>query len=365
MLGILRIAMGLGLIGGVVWTGLAVVSAWAVLPLAALFTICFGLGRWRAWHMAAANGQLFKAVLGQGATFLVQCGLVGLFYLAGRGLAAIVGPIGLPFEPQLSFWVFAATASLVGATIVMLEAMGPGDPMQRAAADIAAAKGTQTTEPIGRQTNEETETWLPVTEDTFHQGWYFRHVQTAPNTDPNAEPRRWLLPDARLSEAQIAEHEARLGVALPPVLRRLYLQQNGSSGMCVAIQTDQPYFDTYRGRVAPFPGDSDLLPLDEVWPLRKMLDTDTDRPHADAFKAQMSRILVLAQWYGQMFVLDYRAGSAPRVGLLDLEHHVLEEGGKWEGAALWWDDFDSFFAKLERNIDDVDLSEDLARAPGG
>eukprot|EP00934_Nitzschia_sp_Nitz4_P001971 Nitzschia sp. Nitz4//scaffold123_size70294//68281//68820//NITZ4_005936-RA/size70294-processed-gene-0.29-mRNA-1//-1//CDS//3329534509//1971//frame0 len=122
ILGTLRIVGGLGLLGGVILFGFYASPVWVLPCLAFIFTITFGMGRWRAWQYAARHNKLGKAVAGQLGTFVCQLVLVTIFYFMGRGIE-----VTLPKEYAVNsapfYWlvIFAFYAFAFGGIIVVLE----------------------------------------------------------------------------------------------------------------------------------------------------------------------------------------------------------------------------------------------------
>ncbi|MEO0862127.1 MAG: hypothetical protein AAFY65_16070, partial [Pseudomonadota bacterium] len=62
-------------------------------------------------------------------------------------------------------------------------------------------------------------------------------------------------------------------------------------------------------------------------------------------------------WYRNTLFLDYRDREMPRVGFVDFDCYRDLPSGAWEAEAHWWDDFDSFFADLRRDPDDLAQEE--------
>ncbi|MEO0862964.1 MAG: SMI1/KNR4 family protein, partial [Pseudomonadota bacterium] len=322
MLPFLRILIGLGLVGGVVWAGLAGLAPIWILALAGTFTVCFGLGRWRAWGHARNTGTVPKALAAQAGTYLAQCAVVGLFYLVGRGLASVTQPMALPLDTVSAYWVFTIGGVALGVLIAILEARGPGDPYQQAATKIDAARAeavlAEAAQPAEPQFSRPSPPLIAVTEETFFREPNHTHLVFEKNPDTGANDVVGLDgTKAFLSDAQIVEHETRLGITLPPRLRRLYRRQNGGSCMMIVVETDLDRPWVFDGRLSPFSGYDDLLPMEQIWTVHDSVETYADPDHQpEDFPNGAKRMIILAQWYRNTLFLDYRDREMPRVGFV-------------------------------------------------
>lgn len=91
MSGILRIAMGLAVIGTAIYAGFLHRSPWIIALLTISFTVLYAAGKWPQWRYLARSegvGGVIKAVL---ITMPIQAIIAGLFYLVGAGVGALTG----------------------------------------------------------------------------------------------------------------------------------------------------------------------------------------------------------------------------------------------------------------------------------
>lgn len=318
----LRIPLGLGLVGFAAATGLAQRSPWILPFLATGFTLAFLFGQLRTWRYARNAGKLRAYWLQLPADFGVQLLLVSALYLIGFGLGALVrGTVDVaPFGPADAIWPLAvgAVGVIMGLYIDRLEGkpssflplwMNSGeDSPPESFADLQLLAG-------------------PVTLESFYSGG-------------PAEA-------SGLSEDDITRVEARLGRALPDTLIALYRLQNGGSvaGLCIPKRgIADP--DRYEHVMTPFGAYNDLVPADS---LRTVWDTVCDYANpnnpdeAGQFPDGSKAMIVLAQWYRETLFLDYNQPGAPRVGFTDFDRFDID--GEPD-PVIWWPDFDAFFASL-------------------
>ncbi|RUS63576.1 SMI1/KNR4 family protein [Pseudorhodobacter sp. E13] len=317
----MRIFLGLVLVLAGVGFGAAARSPVVIAPLSVIFTLSFALGRWRAWRAALQAGALLPALRAQWSTALVQVLLVVLLYLLGRGFGAMTGlaaPAAFGSVDALALWGVAIVVLCGGAGLALLEAQGP---VAQAAAEPAAPQA-----------------FAAVTETSFFTGHHYSNTA-------NSVPDPAL---AFLTEAQITEAEARLGVVLPQPLRALYLRQNGGPvGGLVSPRVPNPSAE--EDWITPFSGYDDLSPLRFVRSLQSSIEDYADpQTQPEMFPAGADRMIALAQWYRETLFLDYRTGGAPRVGFFDFDRSEDLRDAEWQDRAVWWSDFDAFFASLRR-----------------
>ncbi|MEM9342294.1 MAG: SMI1/KNR4 family protein [Pseudomonadota bacterium] len=343
MLPVIRIITGLALLGGVIAFGVMLRSPWVIVPLTLIFTVCFGLGRWRAWREAASNGALGRAMAGQAGTLLVQGILVSILYILGRGIAAMTwGGDVTRYEPLDTrlLLAFAVVAIGLGVTTAALEARVPAHHHLMPKAQSAEGDAVPASDSQFELVFEDG----PITEETFWNVHHYRHYTNTPDTERTLDPSR-----AFLSDEQISGEEARLNIKLPARLRRLYALQNGGSLMDLwvpARDLDAP--GVSNGWAAVFSGYNDLTPLTDLSPLKEHIEAYAyfeDEPHQ--FPKGADRMIPLARWYDETLFLDYRDRDEPRVGFGEIVGDDLRTGD-WEANALWWDSFDAFFAELRR-----------------
>jgi hypothetical protein len=324
-----RLFLGLVLLLAVFGFGFTARSPLVIAPLAVLFTLSFALGRWRAWHKALLAEQVLASIKAQWSTLLVQTLLVVLLYLLGRGLGSMLGnftPAAFGGADGLALWGVAIVVLCGGAGIAMVEAQ-----VSVAAPKVAAANAPL----VG---------FVPVTEETFFAGHHYSNITKDESDESVPNPAL-----AFVTEAQITEVEAALGVTFPPLLRRLYLRQNGGyMDGPVAPKRPNPSM-AEDDWIAPFSGYDDMTPLRFMRSLQTSIEDYADPvEQPEMFPQGAARLIILAQWYRHTLFLDYRHGDTPRVGFTDFDREPDLQDPKWETRAQWWPDFDSFFASLQR-----------------
>jgi SMI1 / KNR4 family (SUKH-1) len=342
---VLRIVLGISLVGFALGIGLLQRSP-LTLPFAgAGFALAFGFGKLRAWRHARDTGKLKAYWLSQPLTFFVQLVLVSVLYLIGFGLSALAGGAATPapFGPGDVIWPLAAgiAASILGLYIDRIE----GKP---------SSFLPTWAEAIGETTNGSVDSAAPalhilpdaVTPQSFFSSIHCTHgsYASAPGGAFDSTPNE---KSAGRTDDDIVRAEAQLGRALPDGLIALYAVQNGGSiaDLCIPL-ADAPELAAYEQVILPFSGYNDLLPLEL---LRTVWDAvtdyaDPDNPdEAGAFPDGAKAMIILAQWYRETLFLDYNQPGAPRIGFCDFDDLDSDRMPK---SVTWWPDFETFFASL-------------------
>lgn len=344
--GILRIVLVFWLLGGAIWFGFSGNPPLVILGLALVFTLTFGIGKWRAWVLAKEHGQLARAVLDQASTFIVQAILAGIFYLAGRGVASVASMHPGPSFNSSALLLWGVIGIALGFVLIWLE------------------KETGTVSGISRPAVDPDAPSIPnitVTEDNFFQAHHFSNQKFRGDIHAGTYKGTTIDDKAYLSEAQLAAEEDRLGISLPPLLRRLYLRQNGGSAMSLLAQTDVDFHNAEDGWIAVFSGYDDMVPLTEMRSLKASIgDYAYSDEQPEEFPDGCDQMFILAQWYRETLFLDYRKATSPRVGFCDFDNVGVNDlrDPAWEGRAEWWEDFDTFFAALKRRPEEVRDADD-------
>ena len=322
----LRLSTGLLLVGTVAALGYLHRSPWDVLLFGAVFTPLYAIGKWRQWRAAWRAGGFGKVALAVLVALPIQCLLVGVLYLLGFGLSALIDPgrQTAPFEAW-DLWIALAVFVVgggLGAAAAVLERHDP-DPT----ADIVAlladremetiAPKTSTrmalsaplaeTTPVGEETFALSST--PLTLDTFFVAPHRSHrIERAGRTNGALKPEAYASPE------RIADAEARLGVALPPLLREIYAHQNGGAvGWLMAPVVANPSSTRADWRGVFATDLCDLHPLEKLRTLRDaFLDHVPDDDEA-AIPPGADRIIVVAERDMVMTCLDYSGGDQPTV----------------------------------------------------
>lgn len=327
----LRIPLGVGLVGIALACGVLQRSPWILPFLAVGFTCAFLFGQLRTWRIARNKGKLGMYWLQLPADFIVQALLVGVLYLIGFGLSALVtGGVKIaPFGPADAIWPLAmgAVASLTGLYIDRLE----GKPATYIPMWMNAKKDESSDAYADIRVLPEM-----VTVESF-----FTPAPPGEDGESYADLARGLSEDA------ITVIEARLGRALPDTLIALYQRQNGGSvaGLCVPKRgIAEP--TRYEHVLTPFGGYNDLVPaegLRTVWEAVTDFADPADPDDAGQFPDGCQAMVVLAEWYQETLFLDYNQPGAPRVGYADFDR--FDADGERE-PVTWWASFDEFFAAL-------------------
>ncbi len=334
---IVRIAAGAFLVAAALGAGLLARSPWIIVPLGLVFTVAMILGRSAGWARALKTRSTARIAAEALASFTVQLALVSMFYLMGRGVAALFGREGASFESWDWMYVAVVAAVGIGLGAVAVRRENGADHYPTFAENDAT-----TTESENNTVRAEIRI-LPdrVTHQTLFAGIHYTHGRTEAGVydgTPNEKSAG--------SDEKIAAAEARLGVTLPEGLRALYRVQNG--GAVKDICAPKPGIAEprlYDHIIHPFAGYEDLYPLEM---LRTVFDSTTDfadpddPDQADRFPEGCKQLVILAQWYRVTLFLDYTEGNPPTVGFVDFD---IDD---WRGAVVRWDDFDAFVASLRR-----------------
>lgn len=359
--GILRVFLALWLLLGAMWFGANGHGPWTIFGLAAVFTVAFGIGRWRAWIHSWQNGKMARAFAGQLGTYAAQSVLCALLFLAGRGIGSFAGgsaAVNLEVDTLSRLVWWGVIAILPGLLLIFLE-MRSGvvsglpsqpDPMPEEQADNVTAYETVQTPSV------------PVTQETFFRQHNYRNVERSGTYGQPDYVRRVIPEKAFLTEAQIDAEEAQLGMTLPPLLRALYLRQNGGSGMSLYAQATMVHHNVEDGWIEVFSGYDDMERLTDMRSLKSAIsDYAYFEDEPERFPGGSENMFILAQWYRETLFLDYRGAKdgAPRVGFCDFDAVPVDDlrDPAWEEHAAWWVDFETFFNSLRRRPED--LAEDI------
>jgi len=329
--GTLRMIAGIGLLIGAGAAGYLARSPWIILLFGAMFTVSFVIGRWSRWQMAAKAGMLSKALLGIPVTFLVQCVLVGILYLIGFGLGALIGRSdGIAALSMVD--VKAAAALMVfggglGLIVNLLERAGSVTEPGSLSSDSADDQSSAPEFPITVET-------ASITPDRF----FFRYANDTAEVTPPA------------SIEQVAAAEARLGVTLPDLLKQLYaLQDGGGVNNLIVVEPDETPPAGVETMFNPFSGYNDLYKTEHLQTARDTFlnfAEPEDEDYAELFQNGTDQLVVLAQWYQETLFLDYRQPGEPSVGFVDFDHRL------WNEQIRTWPDFETFFSRLHHYEDD-------------
>ncbi len=337
----LRIATGLGfvLVGGA--AGYVHRSPLIIPVLAIGFAAAYVAGKQRAWrHSLSTKG--WRGTLAQiPSTYVAQVFLVGLLYLIGFGLGALVrGKVDLAAFGRVDVGI-AVWTGVIGV------AFGLAIDQLEKRKSVTSPDETFT---FGDDTDMEAQRAdINLLDTPVQPHSLFRSIHYTHDTSDEADGEYDGTPNEKSagSDAKIAAAEARLGVVFPEGLRAIYRVQNGGSinSVCVlkaGITQTQSYDDV----IMPFSGYDDLEPLERVRPL---FDAISDYAEPDTqpeeFPEGCKQMMILAQWYRETLFLDYSNPGAPRVGFTDFDNEAPLE------KAVWWEDFDAFFASLRHYED--------------
>jgi SMI1/KNR4 family protein SUKH-1 len=313
-------------------------SPWLVALVTPAFTVLYALGKWNAWTAAWRVGGAKQIALATALALPIQAVVAGVFYLLGLGLGRLVtgyAPIvALSSADALGAGVLFAVGVAVSAVIIRLE----GAPSPSLHADVTAP----TEEPELELDIDPT----PLTLGTFFKspGYWRRNASRQALEERGAIVEK---PPLAASKDMIAAAEARLGIRLPETLRTLYGVMNGGhvGWLYVPLTANpKPVYDDWRGA---FSIDySSLAPLEELRTVAEHYADFTDDP--DDIPSNADCLVILQARYGDMTLLDYSRGPAPRVLIVD-----FDKMGE-DPIDIAFDSFDEFFAALRRDRDSVD-----------
>lgn len=170
----------------------------------------------------------------------------------------------------------------------------------------------------------------PITVDNFYSNPFWGHKD---NLD-------LIKGDIKKIEAA----ETRLGVTFPPLLKELYLKQNGGTAMDLYVPAvDNPSNSADDWRAVFSPGSEYLCPTERLCNLKEnyLLSMDEDEiEQQGALLKDAEKYIVLCQRYLDVTFLDYSEPGEPRVGVVDFE--------KVDPKDVWFDNFEQFFQALRR-----------------
>jgi hypothetical protein len=185
--------------------------------------------------------------------------------------------------------------------------------------------------------------------------WHLnQHTVIEPETDPELIKQRvWqrrvgVKESGRLTEAQIAAQETRLGIRLPMPWRDVYKHFNGG-------WVDTLYWGDMNNPqgndIVPIPQSShQYLALEDVAPLRDLLPIEWEELEYDVsdFSSLDPRLIAIALAESQAVLLDYRKGDEPRVGLAHFSKYDDDPLASWETDKFtqWWPNVEVFFRGL-------------------
>jgi SMI1 / KNR4 family (SUKH-1) len=334
----LRLLTGLVIILSVVLVGYMARSPWSIVILGAVFTVLFLLGKRSTVHTLV---QLFS-IKNCFITFVAQIVLCGILYFIGRGIGSFLHVEGMVPLSVIDGYI-ALTMLVFGVmTTLYLQRLSK----IKLAESLSYPTNEQNSAPTS--THYRCEYLLsfdadPITLDNFFESVYYGHLER----DATGQIiKRDSLPEAaRTTEEMIASTEARLGVVFPPLLKQLYLKQNGGDVgnlwvPCVSNPSQE--LEDWRG---VFSHDyCYLAPLQQLTTLYDSyldyMDEDEieQSPHVEKHAKDY---VILCQRYMDTTFLDYsQSRQQPRVGIVDFEGIDKND--------VWFDSFDDFFAALKR-----------------
>jgi SMI1 / KNR4 family (SUKH-1) len=334
---LIRLIAGVFLVASALAAGMLARSPWIIVPLGLIFTVAMMVGRSAGWVRALKTHSAARIAAEALATLTIQLALVSIFYLMGRGGAALFGREGASFAQW--DWMYSAVVAAVGIGLGVFAVRREHDDLH-----IPFSLDNDINESIDASNREPVEIRLlaeRITHETLFAGIHYTHGRTESGVYDGTPNER-----SAGSDEKIATAEARLGIVLPDGLRALYRLQNGGSvkDICApkpGITEPRRYDDI----IHPFAGYEDLYPLEM---LRTVFDStndfaDADDPdQADQFPDGCKQLVILAQWYRVTLFLDYTSGEVPSVGFVDFD---LED---WRSGVVRWDHFDAFFSSLRR-----------------
>lgn len=209
-------------------------------------------------------------------------------------------------------------------------------------------------EPTDREKKQLKQPVTRVTVDNIFTWHLNQHSVIENETDPDLIRQRiWMRrvgakESGRLTDAQIAMHEERLGIRLPAPWRDVYRHFNGGW-----VQTlywgdrENPRIDD----LSPIPNPSnEYLALEDVAPLRDQLPVEweeNDYGILDGSRLDPG-LIAIALGGTQAVLLDYRQDDDPRVCLAYFDKYDDDPLAGWETDryTFWWPNMEMFFRGL-------------------
>lgn len=361
----LRIVSGLALLAAAAFAGWHARPPLAIAALVTVFAASFVVGRRTTWSATTGKPAPWPSLPSLLPTIAIQGILVGVLYLLGAGLAAVSGRLWMLQPPSpvdvlapLGLGLVCAAMATLAARIDRMQRLADNGtdlgPRRPANGEVTAPRNVLTGTMMSDSTSTEDSSLPaeirllpePVTPETFYCGIHFSHGHYGEDGFDGTATEASAGSDEKIRAA-----EARLGVVLPEGLRRLYRVQNGGSlsQMCIprpGVTMPRRYDDI----LTPFSGYNDLYPtetLTTAWDSFLAFADPEDRDtYGSLFTGGTERMVVLAQWYRESLVLDYNQPGEPRVAFMDFDDEA------WMEQAVWWQDFEHFFALL-RHYDSV------------
>jgi hypothetical protein len=330
----LRLLTGLVIVLSVVLLGYMARSPWNIPLLGAVFTLLFLLGKRSTVHTLGALFS-FKNLL---ITFLTQLVLCGILYLIGRGIGSFLHQGAIVSLSLIDGYVALALLIFGVITALYLQRLSNFKPVESLSQSASAPANGQSRCEYVLSFDD-----APITLDNFFESVYYGHLER----DATGQIiRSDSLPEAaKTTNEMIVATEARLGVVFPPLLKQLYLKQNGGDVgnlwvPCVNNPSNE--LDDWRG---VFSHDyCYLAPLQQLTTLYdSYLDyMDEDEiEHSPHVEKHAKDYVILCQRYADTTFLDYsQSKQQPRVGIVDFEGIDKND--------VWFDSFDEFFAALKR-----------------
>lgn len=344
----LRLAFAAALLAVAGSLGFAHRHPTVILLIAAAFTVLYVAGKWRAWRaLWAANGAAgWGKALPQ--TVAIQAVLASIVYLIGLGLGRLIAPqpmaAAISERDVLTLAALAGLGVLASFAIDRLEA--PEDPRGETLEDGIAppAEGRSGS---GQGEGDFVVLPDPVTPETLFSAYRGSndHARTALEHVTAHNGEKPVRAPFAANDLALRGAEERLGFVLPEGLKALYRIKDGGSARDVMVAKVPDPRPIYGDWTNAFGGYEDLYPLSRLRTVHDSVLDYASEDEEDQFPEGAKKMLVLAQYYRETVLLDYRKGGEPRVGIVDFDN------GNWEGNGLWFEDFGSFFARL-RTIDE-------------
>jgi SMI1 / KNR4 family (SUKH-1) len=315
----LRILTGFLLVAGVFAYGVMGRAPVVIAGLALVFTVLYIHSKWHLWKPLTVAPYGVKLLKLLGGTFVSQLVVCGVIYLCGRGVGNLL-EIGT--ADQLSVVDVIGLGALLATGLALGHACNVVARQKVVAEHSISVSAPEPDSPYRMIFDPE-----PLTLDNFYTGLWKRLVEVNP-----------------ASSELIAQTEERLGITLPPLLRRLYEKQNG--GMCdnlwvPAVPNPSDNFKDWRGVFAH--DYCYLLPLeklDRLYASYRDFLSEEEIEERDDIPTHAKKMIVLAQRYMDTTYLDYSEPGAPRVGIVDFDGI--------NKCDVRFNDFDTFFAALKR-----------------
>lgn len=313
---IIRIVSGFTIFAVILSLGLFAYSPWNIPIIAVPCTILYILGKEISRIIFLKSDHVKRCVV-LAKTYISQLIFCAVLYVLGRGMNELMLHIADRNFSSTDL-LFALGLLILGIINEVLLACLKPKPVATTSGVFQQRNYTISFQPE------------PITIDNFYSDPFWGHKNN---------------PDLIKGDLKkIEEAERRLGVILPPLLKELYLKQNGGMAQNLYVPiVDNPGNDNSDWRWVFSPGYEYLNPAERLCNLKGscLLGMDEDEIEQEGdFLKNAEKYIVLCKRYSDVTFLDYSGPGEPRVGVVDFD--------KIDPKNVWFNDFEQFFKALRR-----------------